>query len=98
VSETTGVRVADDAARHRFEISVDGTVAGFAAYRLHPEGARPERIVFTHTEVDPAYEGQGLGSRLAAGALGAAKERGLTVVPQCPFIAAYLRRHPEYAA
>jgi predicted GNAT family acetyltransferase len=81
--------VTDNPTANRFEVYVDETLAGFAAYRLH-DG----RIVFTHTEVDPVFEGQGLGSRLAAGALGSARERGLRIVAQCPFIAAYLARHP----
>jgi predicted GNAT family acetyltransferase len=83
--------VADNPAESRFEIRADGQLAGFAAYRL-----RGERIVFTHTEVDDAYEGQGLGSRLARGALDAARDRGLVVVPLCPFIAGYIRGHAEY--
>jgi predicted GNAT family acetyltransferase len=53
--------------------------------------------VFTHTEVDPAFEGHGIGSALAAGALDDARRRGLVVVPSCPFIRAYITRHPEYA-
>lgn len=84
--------VVDSPEQHRFELRVDGELAGAAYYRLHPG-----EIVFTHTEVDKAYEGKGLGSKLAAGALGAVQERDLRVVPQCPFIAAYLKRHPELA-
>ena len=84
--------VVDNPAHSRFEIQVDGQVAGFASYRL-----APGRIVFTHTEIDPVYEGRGLGSKLAAGALDAARSRSLLVDAQCPFIAAYLKRHPEYA-
>lgn len=86
------ITVVDSPEQHRFELRVDGELAGAAYYRLHPG-----EIVFTHTEVDKAYEGKGLGSKLAAGALGAVKERDLRVVPQCPFIAAYLKRHPELA-
>jgi predicted GNAT family acetyltransferase len=86
------IEVVDDPDRHRFELLVDGEHAGAAYYRLHPG-----EIVFTHTEVDKAYEGKGLGGKLAAGALGAVKERDLRVVPQCPFIAAYLKKHPELA-
>lgn len=85
-------QVTDNPQLKRFEIVLDGEVAGFAAYRLEPQ-----RIVFTHTKVDSAYEGRGLGSTLAEGALAAARERGLTIVPECPFIKSYLRRHPEYA-
>ncbi|WP_033341842.1 GNAT family N-acetyltransferase [Catenuloplanes japonicus] len=75
----------------RFEIVVDDKVAGFAAYRV-----RDDAIVFTHTEVDPAFEGQGLGSKLAAGALDAVRARGGAVVPRCAFIKSYIDRHPEY--
>ena len=86
------ISVVDNPASHRFEIHVDGQVAGFVRYRL-----TPGTIVFIHTEIDPVYEGKGLGSKLAAGALDAARERSLQVDAQCPFIAAYLKRHPEYA-
>ncbi|GAB7037531.1 MULTISPECIES: GNAT family N-acetyltransferase [Catenuloplanes] len=83
--------VRDNAAESRFEIVVDGTVAGFAAYRV-----RDDALIFTHTEVDPGHEGQGLGSTLAAAALDAARERGATVVPRCAFIKSYIERHPDY--
>jgi predicted GNAT family acetyltransferase len=86
------IAVVDNPSSHRFEIHVDGRVAGFVRYRLEAE-----KIVFIHTEIDPVYEGKGLGSRLASGALDAARERSLEVDAQCPFIAAYLKRHPEYA-
>ena len=77
--------------RRRFEIFVDDTRAGLAAYRNEPG-----RRVFTHTEIDPAFEGQGLGSRLAAFALDETRAERLHVVPLCSFIAAYIERHPEY--
>jgi uncharacterized protein len=86
------IAVVDNPSRDRFEIHVDGKVAGFVRYRL-----APGKIVFIHTEIDPVYEGKGLGSKLAAGALDAARERALDIDPQCPFIAAYMKRHPEYA-
>jgi uncharacterized protein len=91
--DNNDITVADNPAKHRYEILVGGAVAGFAAYRT-----APDKVVFTHTQVDPAYEGQGLGSKLAAGALDDAKGRSLGVVAQCPFIAAYIKRHPEYEA
>lgn len=86
------VQVIDDPARYRFEVFADGAVAGFAQYR-----AEPGRLIFTHTEVLAAFAGQGLGSRLAAGALDAARARNLAVVPRCSFIASFIRRHEEYA-
>lgn len=84
-------RVADNPAEQRFEVFADGEPAGSAYYRM--EG---EAIAFTHTEVDDAYEGQGVGSVLAAGALGTMRERGLEVLPYCPFIRSYIERHEEY--
>jgi hypothetical protein len=54
-------------------------------------------MTIPHTEVQSRFEGQGLGARLARFVLDDARERGLRVVPRCPFIAAYIKRHPEYA-
>ncbi|MCU1461515.1 MAG: hypothetical protein JWO37_1590 [Acidimicrobiales bacterium] len=83
--------VVDNPEQHRYEARVDGQLAGFAEYRR-----RADRIVFTHTEVDDAFEGQGIGGRLASFALDDARARGLVVVAQCPFVRNYIRRHPEY--
>lgn len=87
------VTVVDNAAARRFEARTPtGEVAGFAAY------TRSDRAVtFTHTVVEPAFEGTGIGSALAAAALAAVRAEGLAVIPQCPFIRAYIDRHPEYA-
>ena len=82
--------VRDDPDQHRYEIVVDDQVAGFAEYRR-----RDDRVTFTHTVVDDAYEGQGLGSRLARHVLDAAREAGLDVYPACPFISEYIRRHQD---
>lgn len=87
-----GIEVRDNAATGRFEITVDDELAGFAAYRL-----QGSTFTFTHTEVDPAFEGRGLGSKLAAGALDAVRERGGSAVPRCAFIKSYIERHPDYA-
>ena len=67
------------------QLRVDGEVAGQLVYRT--DGTRRTLV---HTEIDPAFEGQGLGSHLAAGALDDARQRGFTVVPLCPFVTAYL--------
>jgi predicted GNAT family acetyltransferase len=85
--------IADNPETHRYELRDGAAVAGFAEYREHPD-----RLVFTHTVVDPDYGGQGLGSRLAKFVLDDAIARGKRIVPVCPFIAAYLRRHTEYEA
>ncbi len=81
--------VRDNAAESRFELEMDGAVA-IAAYNL--EG---ETITFTHTVVPVEIEGQGVGSKLIGGALEAARERGLQVVPVCGFVRAYIDKHPE---
>ena len=86
-------RLAHDEARSQYELHLDGRLAGKAVYRR--EG---DRFRFTHTEIDPAHEGQGLGSRLVAFALDDVKARGLKAVPQCPFVAKYMAKHAaEYA-
>jgi predicted GNAT family acetyltransferase len=72
-------------------VTADGNLAGFAQYR-----SRPGLIAFIHTEVDEAHEGEGLGSKLVAYALDDARARGLEVLPFCPFVNAFLQRHPEY--
>ena len=85
------LRVADNPEAGRFEVFADDEPAGAAYYRI-----MGDRISFTHTEVDDTFEGQGVGSKLAAGALDAARERGLEVLPHCPFIRGYIERHEEY--
>lgn len=86
------IDVADHPDQKRYEVRSDSQLAGSVEYRL-----RPGRIVFTHTEIDDAFEGQGLGGKLARAALDDARARGLRVTPLCPFIAEWIRRHPDYA-
>jgi predicted GNAT family acetyltransferase len=81
--------VRDNKAEHEFELVVDGHRA-VAAYQLEDD-----TIVFTHTIVPKAIEGRGVASRLIRGALDQVRDRGLKVVPQCPFVAAYIKRHPD---
>jgi predicted GNAT family acetyltransferase len=87
----SGPVVVDVPERSRFEITVDGQLAGFAAYRRR-DGA----VEFSHTEIGPEFEGQGLGSRLVASALDAVRAQGLAVRPYCPFVRRWLTRHPAY--
>ena len=86
------ITVSDNPDETRYDVFVDGDLAGFAVYR-----DEPRRRVFTHTEVDDRYEGHGVGGQLARAALDDVRRRGLGVVPQCPFIRGYIERHPEYA-
>jgi uncharacterized protein len=85
--------VVNDAEHHRYVLRHDGEVAGFAEYRM----AADDRIVLTHTEIDDRFEGQGLGSGLARGVLDDIRAHGWQVVARCPFMAEYIRRHPDYA-
>ncbi|MFI7649851.1 GNAT family N-acetyltransferase [Micromonospora sp. NPDC049460] len=84
--------VEDNPAKRRFEILVDDALAGFTAYL--PRG---EVLVFTHTEVDPKFQNMGVGATLVRDTLDQLRERGTGVVPRCPFMAAFIDRHPEYA-
>ena len=88
--DTEPLLVRDNPERHRFEIDLgDGTFA-IAEYTL-----RPGKVMFTHTEVPEAHEGKGIGTTLMRFALDAARERGLKVIPICPFFAAYMQKHAE---
>ena len=77
--------------RRRYVVFVDGEPAGFAAYR-----EEPGVLVVTHTEIDDAHGGQGLGSQLAVHVLETARDAGLGVVPLCPFVREYVARHPAW--
>jgi predicted GNAT family acetyltransferase len=85
------VVVADSPAQERFEITVDGELAGYAQYMR-----RSRVIAFVHTEVAQRFEGQGLAGTLIRAALDASRDEGLTVLPFCPFVHGYIERHPEY--
>ncbi|MGW9351907.1 hypothetical protein SAMN05421803_11318 [Nocardiopsis flavescens] len=84
--------VADAPEAKRYEISVDGEVAGYAEYIL-TDGL----ITFTHTEIDPGHEGRGLGGTLVRGALDDVRGRSLAVLPLCPFVKGWIQRHRDYA-
>jgi predicted GNAT family acetyltransferase len=82
--------IRDNAEKSRFEADLGDGSFGIAEYRLGHG-----KIVFTHTEVPPAHEGQGIGSALIRYALKSARERGLKVIPVCPFFADYIKKHAE---
>jgi len=80
------IEVVNNTGAHRYEARVDGRVAGIAQYQL-----TDELIVFTHTEVDGEFEGQGVGGALVRGALDLRR-----VLPLCPFVKAWIARHRDY--
>ncbi|MEH0841537.1 GNAT family N-acetyltransferase [Micromonospora sp. CPCC 205711] len=84
--------VEENPAKHRFEILVDDALAGFTAYI--PRG---EVRVFTHTEVRPEFQDMGVGGALVKATLDQVRQQGGRVVPQCPFMRAWIERHPDYA-
>lgn len=87
---TVTFSVVDNSERQRYELTAEGRPIGFVTYRIEP-GV----IALLHAEVDPAHERQGWGSRLVAGALHDARQRGLKVRPVCPFVVAYIAGHAD---
>ena len=85
------IEVIDNPENSQYEIIVDGANVGFAAYRHTHDG-----VLLPHAEVQPEYMGRGIGSALAKGALDDIRRQGLQAIPLCPFIVAYVARHPEY--
>jgi predicted GNAT family acetyltransferase len=85
------IEVTDAPEAKRFEARVDGKLAGFIQYQ-----ARPEALVLVHTQVLEEFEGKGVGSVLARRVLDDIRARGGKIIPTCPFVAEYIRRHPEY--
>jgi uncharacterized protein len=90
VADSSNTVVTDNPQLHRFDITVDGAAAGFAEYHDHGN-----RRTFTHTEIDDACEGQGLGSTLVRFVLDDAREHHRDVIPVCPFVREYIARHSE---
>jgi predicted GNAT family acetyltransferase len=80
--------VRNNKTEYRYEVWADGELAGYTQYAL-----LRGRIAFLHTEIYESYEGMGLGTRLARGALEDARARGVVVEPYCPFIAHFIERH-----
>jgi hypothetical protein len=83
--------VSNNEAARQYEIHIDGELAGLTTYVI-----QDDRVVFRHAEVYPKWEGRGIGSRLARGALDDTIARGQVITPLCPFIAEYISRHPSY--
>ncbi len=91
-AESNSPEVRHNAARSRYEINLDGRLAGIADYR-----ADGDTIVFPHTEIEPAMRNQGLGAELVRAALDDVRARGGRVVAQCWYVAEFIDQHPEYA-
>jgi predicted GNAT family acetyltransferase len=89
-TESSQVVVRNNPADLRYELVLDGDVVGEIDYRRSHDA-----VVLVHTEVSPELEGQGFGAQLVAGALDDIRAQGLRVVAVCPFVRAYMRRHPE---
>jgi predicted GNAT family acetyltransferase len=83
--------VSDNPALHRYDVTVDGEVAGFTVYEH-----RPGVIAFMHTQIGDEWGGKGVGSALVRGALDDARTKGLAVLPYCPFVRSWLERHEDY--
>jgi predicted GNAT family acetyltransferase len=87
------IEVVRNDAEHRYEARLDGVVVGFVEIRTPRRG----RVVAVHTETDPAYAGRGIATTLVHRMLDDIRNRGEHVVPTCPFTAAFIKRHPDYA-
>lgn len=85
------LKVRNNEKAHQYEVEVDGEVA-FIQYEPTANG-----IILIHTEVPEALEGHGIAAKLAQTALDDARAQGLAVIPLCPYVARYIRRHPDYA-
>jgi len=83
--------IIDNPEQDRFEIWVEDQLAGFTLYQVHAD-----RIEFIHTEIHDEFAGHGLGAKLVKAELDIVRDRGLAVYPYCPFVRAYIAKHPEY--
>ena len=85
------IEVRDNPAALQYEVSLDGEPAGVIRYTLGGDV-----VTLVHTEVEPKYEGHGVGAALVKGALDDLRARGKKIVPLCEYVLAYLERHDEY--
>jgi predicted GNAT family acetyltransferase len=85
------VLIRDDPDRERYVAEVDGDLAGFTEYQLWKG-----RLLFPHTEIDDAYSGRGIATKLIREALDGVRSKGLMIVPLCPFVARFVRKNPDY--
>jgi len=85
------VDVTDNPEAHRYEAYVDGRLAGFVAYKI-----TATHVALIHTEIEEAFEGKGVASTLVKRALGTVADSGLALLPVCPYVADYLKRHTDF--
>jgi predicted GNAT family acetyltransferase len=90
--DTEDIRLSKNEAAGRYELHLDGRRVGLADFYR-----RADVVVIPHTETSPEFGGRGLASKLVRFCLDDIREQGLQVEPACPFVAAYIRKHPEYA-
>jgi predicted GNAT family acetyltransferase len=86
------LRVADNPGKARYEIKAGGEIAGFVTYKLSPDD-----IAFLHTETDERFRGKGIAAYLVQASLDSARERGLAVLPYCPYVRRWISEHLDYA-
>lgn len=86
--------VADNPSASRYELHLGTELAGYVEYKLR---AHDTVISLVHTQIEPAFQGQGLATHLARFSLDDARERGLAVLPFCPYINSWIKKHPDYA-
>jgi uncharacterized protein len=92
MADQSPLEITDNRADQRFEARLGERLVGWGNYLI-----AGDTIIFTHTRVPAEFEGRGVASRLVRHELEDVRSRGLRVTPRCPFVAAYIRRHPEYA-
>jgi predicted GNAT family acetyltransferase len=86
------VVVSRNSAEHRFEVAVDGEWAGSSEYQIAGE----KLLAFTHTRIEPQFGGHGLASSLISTALDELRAEDVSVLPFCPFVKAFIEKHPDY--
>jgi uncharacterized protein len=86
------LRVTDNPDKARYEIEADGEIAGFITYKLSSND-----IAFLHTETEERFRGMGIAGRLVQASLDSARERGLAVLPYCPYVRRWIGEHLDYA-
>jgi predicted GNAT family acetyltransferase len=91
-SAASSPSIADNPAAARYELHVNGELAGFVDYQR-----RGAEISLIHTQVEPAFQGEHRATRLARFSLDDARQRGLAVLPYCPYIASWIKKHQDYA-